>query len=69
MSALPPPSTSEVLDKSGLITVPAGVNPVPVLAPGNGKTKTGRFWDYLRDEWPQGGKVPAGRTLPLHAGP
>src|SRR5712664_2877191 len=25
--------------------------PVPVLAPGNGKTKTGRLWTYVRDEW------------------
>jgi transposase len=24
--------------------------PVPVLAPGNGKTKTGRLWTYVRDE-------------------
>ena len=24
--------------------------PVPVLAPGNGKTKTGRLWTYLRDD-------------------
>ncbi|WP_408969411.1 IS66 family transposase [Paraburkholderia sp. BL6669N2] len=24
--------------------------PVPVLAPGNGKTKTGRLWVYLRDD-------------------
>src|SRR5437588_1609322 len=24
--------------------------PVPVLAPGNGKTKTGRLWIYVRDE-------------------
>ncbi|MFA8373083.1 IS66 family transposase, partial [Burkholderia thailandensis] len=23
--------------------------PVPVLAPGNGKTKTGRLWVYVRD--------------------
>lgn len=29
--------------------------PVPVLAPGNGKTKTGRLWVYLRDERPFGG--------------
>ena len=29
--------------------------PVPVLAPGNGKTKTGRLWSYLRDERPHGG--------------
>jgi len=26
--------------------------PVPVLAPGTGKTKTGRLWAYLRDERP-----------------
>jgi transposase len=32
--------------------------PVPVLAPGNGKTKTGRFWVYLRDERPHGGPAP-----------
>src|SRR5262245_4246166 len=29
--------------------------PVKVLAPGNGKTKTGRFWAYLRDERAHGG--------------
>jgi transposase len=29
--------------------------PVPVLAPGAGKTKTGRQWVYLRDERPHGG--------------
>lgn len=32
--------------------------PVPVLAPGMGKTKTGRLWVYLRDERPQGGTTP-----------
>jgi transposase len=32
--------------------------PVPVLAPGNGKTREGRFWIYLRDERPHGGKGP-----------
>jgi len=26
--------------------------PVPVLAPGNGKTKTGRLWTYVRDDKP-----------------
>ena len=26
--------------------------PIPVLAPGNGKTRTGRLWVYLRDERP-----------------
>src|SRR6266853_3402802 len=28
--------------------------PVPVLAPGNGKTKTGRLWTYVRDDRPWG---------------
>jgi hypothetical protein len=32
--------------------------PVKVLAPGHGKTKTGRFWAYLRDERPHGGSAP-----------
>src|SRR5262245_34524325 len=31
--------------------------PVKVLAPGNGKTKTGRFWAYLRDKRPHGGSA------------
>jgi transposase len=32
--------------------------PVPVLAPGAGKTKTGRLWVYLRDERPHAGIAP-----------
>jgi len=32
--------------------------PVPVLAPGTGKTKTGRLWTYVRDERPFGGARP-----------
>ena len=32
--------------------------PVDVLAPGTGKTKTGRFWVYLRDERPHAGTAP-----------
>ena len=32
--------------------------PVPVLAPGNGKTKTGRLWTYVRDDRPAGNKTP-----------
>ena len=32
--------------------------PVPVLAPGAGKTKTGRLWTYVRDERPFAGKRP-----------
>ena len=31
---------------------------VPVLSPGNGKTKTGRLWCYARDDWPFGGTAP-----------
>ena len=31
--------------------------PVPVLAPGNGKTKTGRLWSYVRDDRPAGSKA------------
>jgi transposase len=32
--------------------------PVPVLAPGNGKTKTGRLWTYVRDDRPAGDQTP-----------
>ncbi len=32
--------------------------PVPVLAPGTGKTKTGRLWTYVRDERPHCGERP-----------
>ncbi len=32
--------------------------PVPVLAPGTGKTKTGRLWTYVRDDRPSGSSVP-----------
>ena len=32
--------------------------PVPVLAPGNGKTKTGRLWTYVRDDRPAGEETP-----------
>jgi transposase len=32
--------------------------PVPVLAPGSGKTKTGRLWVYVRDERPFAGERP-----------
>ena len=32
--------------------------PVPVLAPGNGKTKTGRLWTYVRDDRPAGDRTP-----------
>jgi transposase len=32
--------------------------PVPVLAPGRGKTKTGRLWTYVRDDRPWGDVTP-----------
>lgn len=31
--------------------------PVPVLAPGTGKTKTGRLWTYVRDDRPAGDRA------------
>jgi transposase len=34
--------------------------PVPVLEPGNGKTKTGRLWTYVRDDRPAGSEEAAG---------
>src|SRR5204862_2386416 len=33
--------------------------PIPVLAPGNGKTKTGRLWTYVRDDRPAGSAEPS----------
>src|ERR1039458_6157843 len=30
---------------------------VPVLEPGNGKTKTGRLWTYVRDDRPAGSEA------------
>jgi len=32
--------------------------PVPVLAPGNGKTKLGRLWTYVHDDRPVGDNTP-----------
>lgn len=32
--------------------------PVPVLDPGRGRTKTGRYWAHVRDERPHGSLVP-----------
>lgn len=33
--------------------------PVPVLEPGNGRTKTGRLWTYVRDDRPSGSEAPS----------
>ena len=38
--------------------IDADDTPVDVLAPGTGKTKTGRLWVYLRDERPHAGEAP-----------
>jgi hypothetical protein len=37
--------------------------PVPVLAPGTGKTKTGQLWVYVRDERPFAGSWPPATTF------
>jgi transposase len=39
--------------------VHADDTPVPVLAPGRGKAKTGRLWTYVRDDRASGGSDPA----------
>jgi transposase len=41
----------------GATKLHADDTPVPVLAPGNGKTKTGRLWTYVRDDRPSGEKT------------
>lgn len=38
--------------------VHADDTPLPVLAPGNGRTKTGRLWVYVRDDRPSGSNEP-----------
>ncbi len=40
-------------------TLHADDTPVPMLAPGKGKTATGRLWAYVRDESPAGSTQPA----------
>jgi transposase len=47
--------TTEVM---GSDTLHVDDTPVPVLAPGTGKTKTGRLWTYVRDERPFAGPRP-----------
>jgi transposase len=41
----------------GAVKLHADDTPVPVLAPGTGKTKTGRLWTYVRDDRPAGDKA------------
>src|SRR5215472_15669205 len=45
-------------DIIGSDTLHVDDTPVPVLAPGTGKTKTGRLWVYVRDERPFAGETP-----------
>jgi transposase len=47
---------AEILSSSDTLHVDD--TPVPVLAPGTGKTKTGRLWTYVRDERPFAGSRP-----------
>lgn len=42
----------------GGATLHADDTPVPVLAPGAGRTRTGRLWTYVRDERGHGGEAP-----------
>lgn len=53
------PLVQEVRDyvMSG-IRVHGDDTPIPVLAPGNGKTKTARLWTYVRDDRPAGDDAP-----------
>ena len=41
--------------------------PVPVLEPGNGKTKTGRLWTYVRDDRPAGSNAASAVVVRLLA--
>ena len=43
----------------GATKLHADDTPIPVLAPGNGKTKTARLWTYVRDDRPAGSTQPA----------
>jgi len=42
----------------GATKLHADDTPVPVLAPGTGKTRTGRLWVYVRDDRPAGSEDP-----------
>jgi transposase len=43
---------------TGGVKLHADDTPVPVLAPGRGKTKTARLWTYVRDDRPAGCTAP-----------
>ena len=43
---------------AGSVVLHGDDTPVPILAPGTGKTRTGRLWTYVREERPHGGARP-----------
>jgi transposase len=49
--------------------VHADDTPMPMLAPGKGRTQAARFWAYLRDDRPIRRDRPARGALRVHAGP
>ena len=57
-AALQPLVDALAADVMGSQTLHVDDTPVPVLAPGTGKTKTGRLWTYVRDERPFAGSRP-----------
>ncbi len=57
-AALKPLVDALAADVIGSDTLHVDDTPVPVLAPGTGKTKTGRLWTYVRDERPFAGSRP-----------
>jgi transposase len=57
-AALQPLVDALAANVMGSDTLHVDDTPVPVLAPGTGKTKTGRLWTYVRDERPFAGSCP-----------
>jgi transposase len=57
-AALQPLVDALATNVMGSDTLHVDDTPVPVLAPGTGKTKTGRLWTYVRDERPFAGSRP-----------
>lgn len=57
-TALKPLTDALAVDLFASDALHADDTPVPVLAPGTGKTKTGRLWTYVRDERPFAGARP-----------
>ena len=57
-AALNPLIEALAIDVMASDTLHVDDTPVPVLAPGTGKTKTGRLWVYVRDERPFAGVRP-----------